>query len=111
MIPVEIPAGRGRQRLTAASGRWAAGAIGCPRPGSGGRGEVAAADGSDLSRGSGDLQGSAGPGHAAPADLAGSGVEFPGLLRIGLVGGDDVYENQLIGHVDMMAGGCDILSS
>ena len=78
--------------------------------GSGCGGEVAAVDGSDLSRGAGGLKGSAGPGHAAPADLAGGGVELPALLRIGLAGGEDVYENQLIGHVDMMAGGCDILS-
>lgn len=97
-------------RLTVAPGRFTAGAIGGSRSGSGCGGEVAV-DGSDLRGGAGGLQGPAGPGHAAPADLARGGVELPGLLRIGLAGGDDFYENQLIGHVHMMARGCDILSA
>lgn len=103
---------RGRP-LAASSGirRGGAGAIGCSRPESGCRGEVAAADVSDAGGGSGGLQSLTGPGHAALADLAGGGVELPGLLRIGLGEGGDVYENQLIGHVDMMAKGCDILSA
>ncbi len=80
------------------------------RQASGCGGEVAATDGSGAGRCAGGLQGFAGPGHAAPADVAGGGVQLPVLLRVGPAGGNDVYENQLIGHVHMMAGGCDILS-
>ena len=57
------------------------------------------------------MQRLAGPGHPAPADLTGGRVELPVRLRIGLARGSDVDENQLIGHVDMMARGCDILSA
>ena len=81
------------------------------RQGSGCGGEVAAGDGSGAGRCAGGLQGLSGPGNAAPADVAGGGVQLPVRLRVGLAGGNDVYENQLIGHVDMMARGCDILSA
>ena len=99
-----------RLQLTVASGRCSAGGNRVLAPGSGCGGEVAAVDGSGLGRRAGGLQGPAGPSDTSPADLARSGVELPVLLRVGLAGGDYLYKNQLIGHVHIMARGCDILS-
>ena len=53
----------------------------------------------------GPLQSRSGTGNPAPAHLAGGCVELPDGRRV-----VDVDEYQLIGHVPMIARGCDILS-